>query len=158
MQFNNDFILLARDVSVDAKDNMLSIFKLIDKFEYKLAPEEYKKFITETKSKVANLPAVYVLSSSWSIDKPASKETKVILETKVIDPSSKELGKSRNDIVFAPGNDKVRLNGNIEGIPVTRSGRYTVEQSLIDPDTNKVLCSNRTAYRVNVEEDKKPKD
>jgi hypothetical protein len=153
MQIYNDFVILARDVSIDSKDKMLSIFKIIDRFNYPLQPEDFKKFSDETKTKAVMLPAQYVMTSSWSLDKPAKKQLKAVLESKIIDPLGKELGSSRNDVVFAVGSDRVRLNGVVDGIPVTINGKYTVELSIKDTSTNKILSSSSASYQVKVEED-----
>jgi hypothetical protein len=99
------------------------------------------------------LPAQYVMTSSWSLDKPAKKQLKAVLESKIIDPLGKELGSSRNDVVFAVGSDRVRLNGVVDGIPVTINGKYTVELSIKDTSTNKILSSSSASYQVKVEED-----
>ncbi|HEX8762151.1 MAG TPA: hypothetical protein VF733_00135 [Candidatus Saccharimonadales bacterium] len=154
MQVTNDFVILARDVSVDAKDQMLSVFKIIDKFNLPLDPDTYKRFLDETKDKSVTLPAMYVMSSSWRLQEKVKKDTPALLESRIIDPSGKELGKSVNEIVFVAGSDKLRLNGLVEGIPVIRNGRYKVELSILDATTNKKLCSSATTYEVEVVEGK----
>lgn len=157
MRVYNDFAILARDVSIDSKDKMMSIFKIIDKFNFSLEPDSYKKFIEETREKTANMPAHFVTSSSWSLDKPTKKDIRAIIESKIIDPRGKELGKSRNDVVFAAGLEKVRLNGVVDGLPVTLNGYYKVELRVLDPKTEKVLSSGTVNYQVNVEENKQEK-
>jgi len=152
MQVFNDFVILAKDVSVDSKDNMLSIFKIVDKFNFALDSENYNKFVEESKEKAVGMPAQYVMSSSWSLDKITKKNIDAVLVSKLIDPSGKELASSQNDIVFTAGSDRVRLNGAVEGIPVTQNGRYKVEVNVLDKATSKVMCTGSTTYQVSVDE------
>ena len=153
MRVYNDFVILARDVSVDSQDKMLSIFKIVDKFNFSLDPDNYKKFLEEIKDKTASLPAHFVTSSSWSLDSPTKNDLRAILESKIVDPTGKELGRSRNEMVFIAGSDRVRLNGVIEAVPVTSNGRYKIELSVLDLKTGKILCSGSTSYQVSVDED-----
>jgi hypothetical protein len=152
MQVFNDYIILARDVSTDSRDKMLSIFKIIDKFSFSLDAENYKEFVESTKDGIVEMPSSYFTASSWSLDEAPKKEFRARLESRIIDPLGKELGKSKNDIVFPAGHDRIRLNGKIEGVAVNSNGNYTLEMSVIDPVTEGILGTGSTRYQVLVEE------
>ena len=152
MQVYNDYVLMARDVSVDSRDNMMSIFKMIDKFNFSLTAEEYKKFTSEVNRENLLFPARFILTSSWSLDKPVNKSVSVILESKIADSSGKELASTSKNAEFTKGTDRVRFNAETEGLPVSGKGRYTIELIMKSADSKKILSSGTASFQVAIEQ------
>ncbi len=150
MQMHNDFIIISKDSTIDEKDNVMSIFKIIDTFNFELEDEQYQQFETEKAKSIALLPASYIINSSWSVDEKLKKDLPIEVSIEITDPKGKTLGGSKDKAVFPSGNDKLRLNGATNVLPVTGNGKYTMVMTILDSVSGDKLADSTIKYNVNV--------
>lgn len=157
MQVYNDFVIISRDVSIDANDNMLSIVKIIDKFNFELELEQFRQFNEAIKrGEVGAFPMNYVVTSSWSLDTPLKKPSTIEVLMRILDSTGKQLGEMKHETSFAAGTDRLRINAQTDSIVVNGSGRYQLEVVIVNKADNKELASNKTNFVVDIKErDKK---
>jgi len=153
MQVYNDFVIISRDVSIDANDNMLSIVKIIDRFNFELEAEQFKQFNDAIKrGEVGAFPMNYVVTSSWSLDTPLKKPLNIEVSMRVLDSNGKQLGEIKHEASFAVGTDRLRINAQTDSILVNGSGRYQLEVVLVNKADSKELASNKTNFVVDIKE------
>jgi hypothetical protein len=132
MQMFNDFVILARDASTDEEEKSLSIFKIIDKFEFSVKSKEFKDaFGVEPTEKVV-LPAAFVLCSSWSLENNRKTELSFMLNTTIMSPSGDVLAENKQEVTIPALSNRIRFNVNTQGLPVSGSGRYTIKIEAVD--------------------------
>lgn len=140
---------MAREVSTDSSDNMNSIIKIIDKFSFNINQDDLdKNEIILGQSQLA-LPANYAVATSWIFDEKLKKETPLTLKLNIVDPDGKQLGEGPTQEHKLPaGVDKINMNFNVQGLPVTKEGKYQLHAELQD-STGKRL--GQSAYPFDVE-------
>lgn len=131
----NLYVIMAREVSTDASDNMNSIIKIIDRFNFNINQDDLdKNEITLGKQELA-LPANYAVATSWIFDEKLDKDTQVTLKLNIVDPDGKALGEGPSQDYTPPeGINKINMNFNVQGLPVTKQGKYTLHAELLDKD------------------------
>lgn len=152
----NIYLVIAKEVSTDNNDNMNSIIKIIDNFKTIIDEEKYNKDIKENANGVLAIPIEYSIASSWYLEKKTSKNTKVKLEYKTLDPNKKELGGITVDYEVPEGVKKFTININLRTLPVTLEGEYGVSAKLLSAK-NEELATARYNYEVHFEWQNKEK-
>jgi hypothetical protein len=153
MRVYNDFAILARDSSIDADDRMMSLFKIVDKFNVSLPSKSFKQIKEMKDSEVKLLSFPYVIASSWKLDRKVTKDYDAIIKIRLIDPSGTELATSINDVTFNPGNSRIKISGEIQKLGYTVDGEYTNEITFIDKSSNEELCKASIYFEIEVLED-----
>jgi hypothetical protein len=128
----NLYLIMAREVSTDSADNMNSIIKVIDKFSFNINQDDLDKNEITLGSQQLSLPATYAVATSWVFAEKLKGETALTLRLNIADPEGKTLGEgpSQNH-ALPPGVDKINMNFNVQGLPVTKEGRYRLHAELL---------------------------
>lgn len=121
MKISNDYVLLARDSSVDELDKMFSIFKIVDKFVFNVdkMPQELKASVDRR----IIFPINYVISSGWCID-DVHEDLSLEMHIRLLDPDNKQLNEVLQVVTVQSPDDKLRFNINAQGLPCSKSGQY----------------------------------
>ncbi len=113
----NIWSIICEKSSVDSQTNLLSLFSCI---------EEVKLEIDKTKMPKGDkivIPASFQLVSFWAIEDPA-KENSTEMKVDFVDPKGKILNEFKNVLKAKKGIKRMRNITNIQGVPITESGRY----------------------------------
>lgn len=103
--------------SIDFETNLLSMFNCI---------EEIKLVIDNTKipkNEKLVFPAEFQIVSFWSI-KDSSQNISVEIKGELVDPKGAILNEFKNTLEIKSGIKRFRNRTNIQGMPITESGRY----------------------------------
>src|SRR5437868_6134707 len=126
MTATNIYVLLAREVTTDATDNLSSIYKIIEKFTFGINREELKKNNIQLGKQQIGLPATYAIATSWLFGEKLPKDTLLNFKVHIIDPGGKNLGGPEQENMVPAGINKMNMNFNAQGIPATNEGSYTL--------------------------------
>jgi len=149
MNLTNDYIIIAKDASVDANDQMVSINKIIDNMTFGVRKEEFDKAVALSQGKPIALPIAYTIASSWRSDRNVAKSFPFKLNVKLMDPDGVTLNENSQEAMMAEGNNAVRFNINVQGFPVTKPGTYKYVLSAVD-DQGKELAKGATQVNVDL--------
>lgn len=110
--------ILCQNSSIDNESNLLSLFNCIEEISLEVdaakAPKDNKII----------LPAEFQLVSFWIIDN--EKEGNLLdLKVELIDPDKTILNQFGNIFPLKKGSLRFRNRINIQGLPITKAGRYT---------------------------------
>jgi hypothetical protein len=140
---------MAREVSTDASDNMNSIIKIIDKFSFNINKDDLEKNEITLGTQQLAMPANYSVATSWIFDEKLKTDTALTLKLNIADPDGKMLGEGpAQEHTLPVGIDKINMNFNVQGLPVTKEGKYKLYAELLD-NTGKSL--GKTYYPFDVE-------
>lgn len=153
MQLQNEFVIISKDISTDANDSMVSIFKIIDNFTFGIKEAEYKTASSQNADGRVVFPATYVMATSWRSPRRAEKDTPFTLNIELLDPDGVKLSDMIQEAMIAKGNDRVRFNINTQGIPVTKSGQYQFKVKALDTN-GKLLSEGETVIKVDLKIEK----
>lgn len=148
----NLFVIVAKEVTTDAGDQMISIFKITDKFNIEVNAAELKKTNNlELGKDPITFPVPYSIATSWLFDEKLKKDTFVTYRTNLIDPLGKEYMGMEQEQMVASGLNKMNVNFNIHGLPVTQSGfyRFIVEAKSKD---GKILAKGEYPFEIEIKE------
>lgn len=143
---SNNFVIIARDASIDTNDNMVSIFKMFDQFAFGVNKSELEEAMKKQVAAV-NIPFSCVLCSSWSTDEVVEKNLKLTLEYSILDPEGDVISKGSQGVEIAKGSDTLRFNLNVEGFGYKGDGRYRYVLRALD-DTGQELATGFAHLRV----------
>lgn len=149
MNLTNDYVIISKDASVDANDQMVSINKIIDNLAFGFRKEEFDKAVASSQGKPLAFPIAYSVASSWRSNRKVTKNFPFRLNVKLIDPDGVTLNENSQEAVMAEGNNIVRFNINIQGFPVTKPGVYKYILSAID-DAGKELAKGVSQINVDL--------
>jgi hypothetical protein len=151
---NNLYVIIAREVSTDAADKMNSIIKIIDKFTFNVNRDELAKNEITLGAQQIGLPANYSVATSWIFDEKLKKETFFNFRINIYDPTGKKLdnGPEQENLLPA-GIDRINMNFNVQGLPVTTEGTYKLRAELVSKD-KKLLAKADYPFTVEFIEDK----
>lgn len=152
-KINNNFVIIARDSTIDSNDQMVSIFKIIDQFSFSVKKSEFDMAVSAANGKPINIPFTCVLCTSWSIDDIASKDIKLTLRYSIVAPNGEEISIGEQNTQITKGGDALRFNLNIGGFPYLGEGRYKYLFRVFD-NNSKELASGFTYLRVNRTEER----
>ncbi|GEM_PF-936456 len=144
----NLYVIMARDVTTDAADKMNSILKVIDKFTFNINRDELEKNEIKLGEQQIGLPANYSVATSWQFSEKLKQETFYNFKIDIIDPKGEKLGSGpEQENVLPAGIDRVNMNFNIQGLPVTSEGKYSVAAEIFAKD-GKSLCKSEYPFEV----------
>lgn len=127
----NLYTLIAREITTDAADNMNSIIKIIEKFTFGIDRERLKKDGIQLGRQPIALPASYSIGTSWLFDEKLKQDILVTLKVRIIDPGGKDLDGPEQEHMVPTGINKINLNFNAQGLPVTNEGAYTLRAEIL---------------------------
>lgn len=149
MLVRNLYALIAREVSTDASDKMNSIIKIIDKFNIELNEEELKKNNLKFGQKQIGFPMAYSVATSWAFDEKLNKPTFFNFRIGIIDPKGKNLKGPEQEHLLPAGIDRINMNFNVQGLPITENGKYKLQAELLSKDS-KVLAKSEYPFEIEV--------
>lgn len=113
----NVWSIICSNSSIDSQTNLLSLFNCIE--EVKLEIDKSKI----SKNNKLVIPANLQLVSLWTIN-DFSKENTLNIKLELIDPVGKTLSDFSSTLKSKKGDKRLRSITNIQGIPITKNGRY----------------------------------
>lgn len=152
----NNFVIIARDSTIDSNDQMVSIFKIIDQFSFSVKKSEFDVALSAANGKPVSIPFACVLCTSWAMDDITSRDIKLTLRYSILAPNGEGISIGDQDVQIGKGSDALRFNLNISGFPYVGDGRYTYVFKALD-DNSKELASGFTYLRVSRTEESNAK-
>jgi len=149
MKPRNLFVIMAKDATTDANDNLLTIFKIIEKFTADLNVEGIKDEKFERDKSTVMLPSHFVIVSSWYLGEKFNIEKPLRLEIDVIDPEGQVLKGPRQEFNLDKQLEKLNMNMNLNSIPVTMSGDYGLKVSLFS-GKSKLIDEVTNPFKVEI--------
>jgi len=152
VKVSSKFILVAKDSTVDANDNMLSISKVIDNFNFELDIKEFQRTISSSENGTVGIQVTpFVLITSWHFDKKLDEEYPVVLKINIIAPGNKIHTGEKLRFTIPRGLDNINLNVNFSDLPVSSSGNHEFQATLYDV-SDKKLASATYPFTINITE------
>jgi hypothetical protein len=131
----NLYVIIAREVTTDVADKMNSIIKIIDKFTFNVNRDELEKNEITLGSQQIGLPANYSVATSWIFGEKLKKESFFNFKIDIYDPAGKKLDKGPEQENLLPaGIDRINMNFNVQGLPVTTEGIYKLRAEIESKD------------------------
>lgn len=143
MNASNNYVLLAKEIITDAADNMVSIIKIIEKFTFGIDPVQLRTMVGQIV-----VPVAFSIGTSWQFQEPLQKDTLIIAKFSFIDPSGKNLGGQEKEHSIPKNFQKINVNFNHQGLPVTASGQYLLHVELLTVSGNKLVASADYPFEV----------
>jgi len=153
MKYRNIFTLLAKDISTDAGDGMNSYTKVLDTFNAEIDVNELAKQGITLGEQPIVLPINFSIGTSWSLGKTTDEDTFLTVKINIVDPTGKDLGGPSQEHQLPAGIDRININFNNNGLPLTVAGNYVLQSILTDRE-DKVLAQGEYPFIVNVTERK----
>lgn len=147
MKLTNEYVIVARDASIDSSDQMVSIHKIIDNFTFGYRKEEYEKAVAQSAGQPLAFPVNYTVTSCWRADSKATKNFPFKIKIELLDPKGKALNENIQEAVIEKGKDRIRFNVNVQGFPVSEAGLYTYALAAID-DSGKEIATGEVPINV----------
>jgi hypothetical protein len=151
----NLFVIIARDISTDARDQMTSIMKIVERFGFGYDPDQMKDQGVTLGEKPVVFPAKYDVATSWYLGEHLKTDTLLTFTLSVRDPKGRDLGGPSQEHMLPAGVDRANMNFGMEGLPVTEPGKYTLEVRILSKD-GKELSSGEYPFLVDIQKEKKP--
>ena len=145
MKVSNVFLLISRDVSVDSEDKMMSILKIIDRFNSEVTTKSEKS----AKPEAVIIPLKFAIVSSWMFEEKIKKPQNIEIRMDIVDNDGKSMGGPTSLVEFPKDTLRFNLNFNVDGLKVTQSGGYVLNAKLLSP-SKKVLATARYPFEVNL--------
>lgn len=149
MKIINDYVIVAKDVSVDSNDNTVSILKIVDNLEIATSSELCKQ-INAKNGNIFNSPVQFVIATSFSSAEKANKDFVFEILIEILSPDNKILGKFTKEFNLNKNTDKARININIQGMSIVGSGKYTLKVAALDQ--GKIIAEGTTSLNINIVE------
>lgn len=147
MDIKNLYVLMARDISSDAVDNMTSIIKIIDIFTFNVNSKEVKEKGGELGKSALLLPTHYYVGTSWYFGKKLTKDTILNFKVTIISPEGSEHVGAPQESMLPKGIDRANMHLSFDAMPVTVSGKYTLQVDALS-STNKLLARGEYPFQV----------
>ncbi len=149
-KLNNQFILLARDNTIDSNDSMQSISKIIDIFTFNVVREDFKAQLSSSPINALELNAgSFVLLTNWRFVEQTNKPFSGTFTISIVSPDGHSIvGEA---IPFEVPADQVgyNLNANLQSLPISVSGDYSIVVS-IKNSSGKQISSASYTFTVNI--------
>ena len=134
----NLYTLIAREVSVDSNDKMSSIIKIIDKFTFSYNPKKMKEQGVTLGEKPILFDAKYAVTTSWFFGEQLKKDTVLVFKISVSGPGGQDFGGPSKENLVPAGFDRMNMNFNTTGLPVTKAGKYTLKAQVLSKGGKKL--------------------
>lgn len=129
-QLRNLYVLICKEFAQDSLDNMNSIIKIIDTFNLEIRTADLEKDNKQLGVDILNVPASYVVATSWFLGSNLKKDTEVEISVNIFDAEKTNLDGPTHKIMVNKGSDKLNMNFALNGLPVKVHGTYSVEATL----------------------------
>ncbi len=144
----NLYVIVARDVTTDAADRMNSVIKVIDKFTFNVNREQLSREGFKLGEQEIGLPANYAVATSWILEEKLKTDTFFNFKINIFDPDGEKLGTGpEQENVVPAGIDRINLNFNVQGMPVTKPGKYTLKAAIFSK-SGKLLGEGTYPFEV----------
>jgi hypothetical protein len=147
MKLTNEYLIIAKDASVDANDQTVTLYKIIDNFTFGYKQKEFDAMRKANPDQPIMFPVAHTIASSWKIERPAGTNVPFSIHTKLVDPEERTLSENSQEAFIAKDNDKVHFNINTQAMPVTLSGKYRYDVSAVD-DSGKEMARGSILFNV----------
>lgn len=137
----NIWSIICEKSSIDSQTNLLSLFNCIE--EIKLEIDKTKM----PKSDKIVIPASLQLISFWIIEEPA-KENSADIKVNFVDPKGNVLNEFVKTLKTKKNEKRLRSVINIQGIPITDSGRYYYK--ILQKKGNKFEVVSEVPFDINM--------
>jgi len=126
--------IICQKSSIDFESNLLSLFNCLE--EMSLVIDRDK--ISEGERII--IPAEFQLVSFWTVE-DSSRDNDLEIKGELVDPAGEILNTFTNRFVIKSGTLRFRNRTNIQGLPVTKEGRYYIKVWQKDSQNNFELVS-----------------
>lgn len=150
----NIYVVIAREVSVDAADEMTSIIKLIEKFGFGYNPAELKSQGINLGKDAIVFGIKYSVATSWHFGEKLKKDTLITFKLNVIDHTGTNRGGPEQEHLIPAGRDRANMHFGVEGLPVAGSGNYMLRAEMLNKD-GEVLAKGEYPFIVELVENDK---
>ena len=147
MTASNLYVIIGREVTTDASDNMTSIIKIIDKFVFSLDHKQLERDNVQLGKQTINLPAAYSIATSWLFGEKLKKDTFITFKAYIIDPSGTSLTTMEQENMLPANINKANMNFSAQSLPVTNQGDYTLRVE-ISSKAGKLLARSEYPFLV----------
>lgn len=144
------YVLLAREFSTDSSDQMSSIIKIIDTFNIEVNAEDLKNKGIKLGEKIITLPVNYNVITSWYLNELITKDPQINVKLTIIDADNNRHEGPSQDPILPVGIDRVNIIFNINGLPISAGGKYTLLAEVFSKKSGKLLCSGNYPFKVNI--------
>ena len=147
--------IICEKSSIDFESNLLSLFNCVE--EMKFVVDKTKML---PKGKLV-IPVNFQIVSFWSIE-DFNKENILDIKWEFSDPKEKVLNEFKNILKIKKGIKRFRNRTNVQGMPITESGRYyfriwqkknnkfeLVSELPIDVDLSYKILDNKVLKKIN---------
>lgn len=114
--------IICQQSSIDSEKNLLSLFSCIEEMNILIDKEK----VSDNKKII--IPTEFQLVSLWTVE-DSLKENKLELRVDLLDPDNQILSSFNNSFLVKSGSSRFRNRTNIQGLPVSREGRYYLRVS-----------------------------
>lgn len=153
LSVKNLYVVISRDISTDAVDQMNSIMKIIDRFGFSYNAKEMKKQGITLGEKPILFPAKYAVATSWYFGGALKKDTFLMFMVNIKDFNGESFGGPAQEHLIPAGIDRINMNFNVEGLPVSKAGKYTLEV-IVQSKDGKKLAEGAYPFTVELAEEK----
>ncbi|HEX7259480.1 MAG TPA: hypothetical protein VF272_00945 [Candidatus Saccharimonadia bacterium] len=126
---------------------MNSIIKIIDRFDIELNAEEMKKQGVEFGKQTVILPYSYSIGTSWYLGEHLKKAASLGVKITIIDPKGEKHPGPIQKNTLPSGIDRMNINFNVQGLPVSRHGNYTLLAEVVSEE-DKVIGKGEYPFTV----------
>jgi len=140
----HEWTLICQSSSVDANNNSLSLFNLIEDIHI-----EMNSNIGQKTPETVTIPLSYSLVTLWK-RKINSTILSADIEVKLFDPNGKELQKAAYQLIVPP--EKIRMRGimNSQGFTATIDGEYLFKIFIKEKGEDEFTQVGETPVMVNI--------
>lgn len=154
LSLRNLYVIVAKEVTADVNDQMISIFKVTDKFDIDINEAEFNKQNNVKLGKdQITLPVSYSVATSWIFDEKLKKETLITYKTNIVGPDGVEYGGFAQEQPIAVGLNRMNVNFVIQGLPVTGSGSYKFVVEARSKD-DELLASGEFPFEIELKKNR----
>lgn len=130
MSYKNQYVILCRETSLDASDNMLSLVKIVDRF--RIAPQ-YDEDVSNSGKEAVVVPISFSIVTSWYYDdaKTSNDDTLDVQVTKIIlNGAGDEVVRFSSPLTLAPRQARFNTREQVNGLPLKGYGSYRLKVQL----------------------------
>jgi hypothetical protein len=149
VKVSNLFVLLAREVSTDAMDNMSTITKVIDKFNFNVDLEQFERDKVMAGDKHVAVPINYDIATSWLFSEKLPKDTFLTFKISILDPDDEDLGGPEQENLVPATMNRINMNFKMQQLPLTESGTYHLHAEVHAKD-GKLLAQTDYPFEVEI--------
>ncbi|MFA5248971.1 MAG: hypothetical protein WC397_00365 [Candidatus Paceibacterota bacterium] len=122
---NHIWSILCQNSSVDEETKSLSIFNCLEQGEITIKKDDLEK-----RDRII-IPIAFELISLWTVDEQ-DKDNKLEIKIELLDPDGSLLNSSENIFDVKENFPRLRSRIKLNGLSVTKNGRYTFKVSQKD--------------------------